>query len=680
MTFLTHPPQRKLPSELCDRILQLACEPNVSCAKKPTLSDVLDASSLPERPVFHIDSAPYDIEMLLCVMQLSRAHYALGVQRLYKSVILCRPSQLCAFLQALVHRPMLGQLVQHIYIGSTSIYAERPVLGLSHGFHSYEEAFSIVPEIQRRPCDHPCTPHGSLLSHTLERDIAEVCAMHVGSEAPNGTRTGGITIQQPGLDFFGHIIPRSEWVIRAFEARSLLLWLRFLVHEERGNHIRRWLASPYNVEAHKYALRAEHPHAVIQIEKYEGVHEIEHDVFEPRPLHSRPAGSRHDPLDWEDAGDMLYALPPSDDDVHTALVWRVLQEFGPSNLPRWLCVLIAKTLAYGRWLALCSICDRSYRAEPVLTPIPLRHGAAFFQHDRFDDPYLFARSGALHMIGMGDVPNDVSDPRSEEADLWGATQQIGTSLMCTWERRPFGIALRDWKVPLKETLPQLDSELQLGSEPLPMHTLGSLLQSVHSLLGMLPRVENLGLSGVLERAVAGFRQPVELPHLTRLSLGPPPMFWAHTLVWGDEHHRTFSRVRRLCITGCMLLASEAQALGGAHGALPNLESVVWSMHRSTLAYEASAIVATIATILAIEIPGKTYAPPPTQMRKGVHHLHVVLHTQAYDDVRRMAPTYIMEDPRLSFGNASVTAPKHVHPVVTDWAYTHSHPICTSDTK
>ena len=120
MTILTHPPQRTLPSELCDRILQLACEPNVSSATKPTLSDVLDACGLPERPVFHIDSAPYDIEMLLRVMQLSRAHYALGVQRLYKSVILYRPSQLCAFLQALVHRPMLGQFVQHIYIGSVS--------------------------------------------------------------------------------------------------------------------------------------------------------------------------------------------------------------------------------------------------------------------------------------------------------------------------------------------------------------------------------------------------------------------------------------------------------------------------------------------------------------------------------------------------------------------------------
>ena len=638
-----------LPRELCTYILLRACEEPATRAC--TLRDVVDACHMPSHKPFHAACVKCDADMVLTVMQLNRAYYVIGAEILYRSVILHKPSQLSAFLHALLHRPALGRLVRHLYVGCTAYVAECPVAYLSTGYSSVEQAFGIE---KHRSSDHPCTPHGSVLPPALEHEITEIGALYAGPH-----REHGVCIREPGFDFHGRFISRSEWAKRLCEVHSLLLWLRYLGHEERMYEVQRWQAHPFPVEEHWCTLSKEHAHARRQIDAYLEEEEDQpgQDPFEPRALHLRPPGTRSDPLDWDDATQFVDALPSSEDAVPTVITWHILRTFHNSSLPRWLCVLLAKALAYGRSAALESMMDRVPIPAPTHPVVTYQPAAPFFSHDRFDDVYMYAISGAMHLIGIGDQSLHMPHSATEEADM---PYDTSTALLASWERRPFGIALRDLRVPAAGHAAE--------HTPMSIPTLGTLIQQVHALLGFVPHLESLGLSGVLERAIAGSRQCVQLACMQRLYLGPPPIFWEHTLLWGDPHHRTFAHLRCLEVSGCMLLPIEAEALGGGNDALPVLCDVTWSLYRATLDYDARSIVNTMAIILGLSIPGAVPAPPVQQRRKGVQRLVVRMHRQAHDAVVTAAPTHVLHDARLVLEIAQAHGP--IHPVVQAWASEH----------
>lgn len=632
-----------LPGELCAYILLQACHEPAS--RVCTLRDVVDACHIPSHKPFPAACVECHVDMVLTVMQLNRAYYAMGSELLYRSVVLHKPSQLSAFLHTLVHRPALGRFVRHLYIGNTAYLTECPVAYLSTGFSSVEQAFGIE---KHRCLDHPCTPQGSVLPLALEHDIAEVATLYAG---PCDER--GLCIREPGYDFSGQFISKSEWAKRLCEAHSLLLWLRYLAHEERAYEVQRWQAHPFHVEERWLALSEEHTEARHQIDAYLEEKENVQDVFGPRALHLRPVGTRADPMDWGDATQSVDALPDAQDPVPTTLTWHILRTFHDSSMPPWLCVLLAKALAYGRSAALESMLDRvplPTHSHPVVAYQP---AAPFFSHDRFDDVYMYAVSGAMHFIGIGDRILHVPHDATEEADM---PHETSTALLASWERRPFGVALRDLRVPTAYDAPE--------HVPVSVPTLGTLIQNVHALLGLVPRLESLGLSGVLERAIAGSRQCVQLEHVQRLYLGPPPIFWEHTLLWGDPHHKTFANIKCLEVSGCMLLPIEAEALGGANDALPLLREVTWSLYRATLDYDVRSIVTTVALILGLSIPGAVPAPPVQQRRKGVQRLVVRMHRQAHNEVVAAVPAHVLHDTRLSIEIVQAHGP--IHPVVQAW--------------
>ena len=78
---------------------------------------------MPSHKPFHAACVECDADMVLTVMQLNRAYYVIGAEVLYRSVILHKPSQLSAFLHALMHRPALGRLVRNLFIGCTAYVA-----------------------------------------------------------------------------------------------------------------------------------------------------------------------------------------------------------------------------------------------------------------------------------------------------------------------------------------------------------------------------------------------------------------------------------------------------------------------------------------------------------------------------------------------------------------------------
>lgn len=645
-----------LPSELQTQILLLACRADEEDAKPiSSLHQILESLDPPGfEPVSRTWALTYDPMALQQLMVLNRAFYAIGATLLYRSIAIYRPSQLSLLLRTLTERPILGKSIKHLYIGAVNLASERLMHNLAAGFASYEQAFGIETDVQRVRTYHACTSKGSLLPHAMELDMAEVLAIQAGP-----AEAQGIDIRHPRMDLLGDTISLHEWVLRLYEARACLHWLRMLVRDERARELRRWHASPYNVEARTYTLRAGSPHAMAHVDSFEHHGVDTSDPFSPRPLHLRRAGTRHDPMDWADAGDILFSLPASDDDVHITLVWHVLQELDTDILPRWLSVLVAKALAYGRWLAMDMVREHTPTPDVNASDLaPLPPAWPFFERDRFDDICLYAHSGVVHWVCLTDGEEPVID--EADANVWASTGRHGEQAIWeSWPRFPFGISMAQWQVPLRGStaLPYVPSP--------PQHTLGGLVQSVQALLGMTPELEVLGLSGVLERAVAGHRASVALPRLRWLSVGPPPLFWAHALQWGDASHTLLTTLRHISVTGYMLLGDEARALGGVAGTLPHLTSVTWSMHLGAMDHGGVGVIAAMAIILGVEIPGVVPAPPANLPRRGVQRLHMILTQRDYDRIQATAPPYLLEDTRLHMEISTAKGP--IHPIVHEWA-------------
>lgn len=191
----------------------------------------------------------------------------------------------------------------------------------------------------------------------------------------------------------------------------------------------------------------------------------------------------------------------------------------------------------------------------------------------------------------------------------------------------------------KEKLRRRNEEDRLLSEM----TLGSILQSLRTVLMLTPRLKGLALDGVLERGICGRRAMCSMGKLKSLSLGPPPPYWSSPLLFGHPmkstrrerqsyHQRmhgrsspellhedarshslwplpgvlipspAFATLRTLHISGCMLFTSEAKAIGGFGGQLPNLRHFRWSLWQPHMEGHPTGVVGTLCAILDIPTP------------------------------------------------------------------------------
>lgn len=616
-----------------------------------------------------------DVVMTRHVMQLNRHYYALGAQILYRAPVLATPSQLTQFARTLVARPVLGHLVRHLYVGTTEPRTELPLSLFQGGAASYERGLSLAPESTSAAAAaaHPCEPTGSILPHVVEQDLGEISALYMG---PIGAH--GFDIYRPGFDREDEWIGVGPWVLRLHETRCLLRWMRALAYQERLETAQTVTLDP-PLETQLAALRAEAETARMAI----GDLLNEYDTSDHRPLFERRTGTRHDPLDWESATMELAPLPeglPLEEyEVVLALQWRIVDgwpEAWRAAMPRWLCALLALAIAYGRYLGMTATASRRtailqdvHRSDPRLTDARRRGMAFFAARDRFDDPCLYARSGVMHFL-VGEefvVPGHAAG--TQHGAFWTQPERSsdGELLAPTADQLVVG-SFGPRPLDLLPHLLTVPSTRDTGAAPArgeytPPPTLGSLLSTVHGVLSQTPGLQSLGLSGVLERAVAGERTTTQLPQLARVYLGPPPSYWAHPLLFGNAEHPTFQGVRHVAITGCLLFRDEAASLAGAHGALPHLETVSWSMYHSTWEENAHSILSAMVTML--DLPA-AYPTPSATGRRGVPHLRVVLHPSDYEAVRANAPPGLLSSPRLVLEAAPQNYTGGRHAIFHDW--------------
>ena len=700
------------------------------------------------------------METTLSVMLLNRSCFAVGAPLLYRAVCITAPSQLTRFVSALAQRPALGRMVEHLYIGAGLRQNRLFVSLLLAGIDSYEQAYALSPRTMResRISSHPCNAHGSLLPHAFELAVAEECALFAGTHV----QAHGIDLFRPGFDRAGTRIGLDEWVLRLFDGRDLVRWMRALAFQTRHEAAQMLRTEP-NPAAASNALKSRASDAAAKLEAYArdnanavpgAAPTAEADpssgdapaaglsdaAFAPRSLASRRAGTRHDPLDWGDASMPVDPIPETPESVYpelAALQLDMLRDWDAAldadlptgtRLPTWLRLLVAKAAALGQVQALYAAVAGEldtvlYDVRAVRHPELLRartEAAAYFRaHDRFDDPCLFARSGAIPFLlgdehtlgahgGAGGAPRLWEQVAMHDADAWTpaqpnqATTPTRETLLSSFERRPFGVPRDAFGLPLPADAVQLASAaLDEGTPLLPEPTLGSILACVQSVLGMVPNVRSLCLSGVLERAMAGYRTSVQLPHLAALLLGPPPPYWASPLNFGSASHPTFRTLTHLGISGCMLLPAEAAALAGANGALPRLQSLNWTMWQCTQEQDASALINAVCTLLQVQreqppadaggsapaahssaaVEGQQAGPPAggaaagpgphsvsdTPPRRGVPKVHIKLHPTDYQQFCTNAPEHVLHDPRLSLSPVCEADLRHQARSFEDWA-------------
>lgn len=171
--------------------------------------------------------------------------------------------------------------------------------------------------------------------------------------------------------------------------------------------------------------------------------------------------------------------------------------------------------------------------------------------DRFDHPLLFARSGMTW----------------PEAERYQYPEQIG-------------IETPHWASDSDRDMVENLSFIQLLQDPvLPTTaTMGGILSLTRALLAQTPHLENLSLTGFLERAVCGPRVPAGLTNLRSLTLGPPDYGWSWTPPLYQLVRPSIASVERLRVCGRVLGKEEATAILGG---LPRLQHLQWSYARAT---------------------------------------------------------------------------------------------------
>lgn len=209
--------------------------------------------------------------------------------------------------------------------------------------------------------------------------------------------------------------------------------------------------------------------------------------------------------------------------------------------------------------------DTFYVAVSQLHQHLARRGSAT---ERLDSPLHLARSGLLMFdyhqrepareirddpyVVRGRQGSDVDDKQPGDfADLFAVTEGEG------YARAPHA----------SSSAAALDPALPATP------TIGSLLAQARSILSYTSALQNLSLSGFLERLVCGRRSPAELKNLRAVTIGPPPPQWRLPLHFNGA---TFATIEKLRICGTLLTQDNLDALIGVDNQLPALRKFQYS--------------------------------------------------------------------------------------------------------
>lgn len=194
--------------------------------------------------------------------------------------------------------------------------------------------------------------------------------------------------------------------------------------------------------------------------------------------------------------------------------------------------------------------------------------------DRLDNPLLLARSGVLMFDVHGHRPAgddwDVRDaPYSLEQEEGYMRDYEGTSDFADL----FAVGEHLELDPEDDVYPDAVFTTALEPAMCSTPTIGSLLALARSVLSYTPALENVSLTGFLERAICGKRPPPGLKALRAVSLGPPPPHW---FIFLHLTHPALDRIEKLRICGSVLLNLEEYSICGEDGWLSGLKEFQYS--------------------------------------------------------------------------------------------------------
>ena len=188
--------------------------------------------------------------------------------------------------------------------------------------------------------------------------------------------------------------------------------------------------------------------------------------------------------------------------------------------------------------------------------------------DRFDHPLLIERSGFDVTI----LPPRVQEPEGYSEKKAARYEVIDDDWGCEGKYE-----FEDWAdfAALRGADEQDVKRAQEGREALnalllSTATFGSCLRLARSSLAHCTALQNLSLTGFLERAISSGQ---ELPSLRCLTIGPPPLSWLLKIAFEGLGHR----LEEVRVGGIMLIASEIDAITTN---LRKLKKLDWSLgHR-----------------------------------------------------------------------------------------------------
>lgn len=215
----------KLPKELRDRILSIACT-----------TDILHRYD-------KIGRAGDCTKTIIRLSQASRYFYAFATPLLYAHVRLDRPSALRLFHQALASRPALGRLVKSLHIGPQEAVPEYwwPIRNFDYsGKDDYAFRVNLVDSV-----DDPSRPWWACPSHDLRYDVEADCpsrwAKAIGDAFDAASRDLDVDIRHEKMDYSGRPIESDAWHVRVMEVQGAMELYSFYTHrrdvqekEERG--------------------------------------------------------------------------------------------------------------------------------------------------------------------------------------------------------------------------------------------------------------------------------------------------------------------------------------------------------------------------------------------------------------------------------------------------------------
>lgn len=499
-----------LPYELQHHIIELACCP--APLPPPPSSSAYAPPGTGSPPMRLSVRARRDLNPAFSLALASRKLYALVVPLLYSSVWITRPSSLAAFHLALTAKPALGRSVRSLHVGPCE---EGPEWEPTH--YQQEELISHSFDSESASLDSIASARASI--YTSLRDDKEAARRLLPKWCKSDRRWP--------LDWPDSNGGPSAAVYNALEEAQRVIDINLPRFSYNGKGQR--ISFPQR-EVRLGEVQAALDLYLIKMRRWEDERGIEHlqvaDSDEDED--EDESSSEGEEQDSGEEQDEKGKRKLRDDDLKYPTLYLTGYPIRPRS------TINDKPLNSTELFTL----DRA----DILQHLARRHAPS----DRFDHPLLFSRAG-LSIVKYDGWKYEPGSRKpyvdSERADTW---DEELFSPPCTTP---------DYALPNTATL-------------------GSLLSLLSSVLSHTPNIQNLSLSGFLERAVCGNRPTLAmLKKLRYLSLGPPPNVW-----WAPLRLAALpDGLQDLRLCGIRL---HEEQLEDVIKMLPSLKTFQWSMiHR-----------------------------------------------------------------------------------------------------